>query len=557
MKSHDNNKSMLNQKVLSLPRINLNSRQLCDLELLMNGSFNPLKGFMDEENYLSVVKTMRLTNGELFPIPIVLDIVTPNEYKVNNEIILCDEYGKPLALMKISSIFKPDKVKEAKLIYNSIDPHHPGVNYLFNQTNNFYLGGSIDKLGEVERFDFDDYRQTPAELKEWFLKNKWTKIIGFQTRNPIHKAHYWLIKKAADEIGAKVLVHPVVGVTKEGDIDYITRVRCYIRLYQEHLKKFAKLSLLPLAMRMAGPREALLHMIIRKNYGCTHFIVGRNHADPGNDKNGKPYCQPYEAQELAKKYEKEIGIIVVPFKELVYDEKKKKYLPFDEIKGSKHIKKISGTEFRRLISTNKKIPNWFSFPEVLTEIRRGIKREAKEGLTIFFTGLPSSGKSTISRILYFRLLEMINKKITLLDGDIVRQNLSKGLNFSKEDRIANIKRIGFVASEITKHQGVVICSAIAPQEEARNANRQLISKNGRYIEVYISTPLKLCKQRDPKGLYKKAEMGLIKGFTGVDDKYETPINPEIEIDTSNYSPIECVDMIIKYLKKHQLIKVQS
>jgi len=549
-----NKKLILNQKVLSLPRINLNSRQLCDLELLMNGSFYPLKGFMNEEDYTSVIDKLRLKNNQLFPIPIVLDVSNGKVFKINDEIILCDEYGKPLALMKISSVYRPDKVKEAKLVYNSVDPHHPGVNYLFNQTNDFYLGGSIIQLGDVERFDFNDYRQTPTELKKWFLKNKWTKIIGFQTRNPIHKAHYWLIKNAAKNIGAKVLVHPVVGVTKEGDIDYITRVRCYTELYEEHLKKFAKLSLLPLAMRMAGPREALLHMIIRKNYGCTHFIVGRNHADPGNDKNGKPYFQPYEAQELAKKYEKEIGIIVVPFKELVYDEKKKKYLPFDEIKGSKYIKKISGTEFRRLISTNKKIPSWFSFPEVLTEIRRGIKREAKEGLTIFFTGLPSSGKSTISRILYFRLLEMINKKITLLDGDIVRQNLSKGLGFSRDDRIANIKRIGFVASEITKHQGIAICSAIAPNEEARTYNRRLISSYGHYLEVYISTPFEICKERDVKGLYKKAELGLIKGFTGVDDEYEIPNHPEITIDTTGYSPIECVDIIVKYLKKHKLIK---
>ena len=547
----------IKQKTLSLPRINLNSRQLCDLELLMNGSFFPLEGFMDQESYSSVISKMRLKNNQLFPIPIVLDVINGNDYKINNEIILCDEYGKPLALMKISSVYKPDKLKEAKLVYKTKDLNHPGVNYLMNQTYDYYLGGKITPIEKIDRFDFIEYRQTPEELKSWFKKNKWTKIIGFQTRNPIHKAHYWLIKNAADNFNAKILVHPAVGVTKEGDIDYITRVRCYIELYQKHLKNFAKLSLLPLAMRMAGPREALLHMIIRKNYGCTHFIVGRNHADPGKDKNGKLYYQPYDAQKLAKKYQSEIGLIVIPFKELVYDESKKEYLPIDKIKGSKHIKRISGTEFRKMITTNKRIPNWFSFPEVLTEIRRGVKREVKDGLTIFFTGLPSSGKSTISRMLYFKLLEMVNKKITLLDGDIVRQNLSKGLGFSKEDRITNIKRIGFIASEITKHQGIAICSAIAPHKEARFYNRQLISKYGHYVEIFVSTPLKTCKKRDTKGLYRKAELGLIKGFTGIDDKYEVPINPEIDIDTSNYSPMECVDKIIKHLKKHHLIKILS
>lgn len=557
MESSTKSSKVILRKTLSLPRINLNPRQLCDLELLMNGSFYPLQSFMGEEDYESVIKRMRLKNNKLFPIPVILDVPDGTKYKINDEVILCDEYGKPLSIMKITSVYKPDKFREAKLVYDTDDIHHPGVNYLLNQTYDYYLGGVIKQIGEIERFDFKEYRHTPEQIRGWFKKNNWNKVIGFQTRNPIHKAHYWLIKKASEENYANVLVHPVVGVTREGDIDYITRVRCYIELYDKYLKKFAKLSLLPLAMRMAGPRETLLHMIIRKNYGCTHFIVGRNHADPGRDKNGKLYYHSYAAQELAKKYENEIGIKVLPFKELVYVKNRKRYYPIDSIKDAKNIKKISGTEFRKMITTNRKIPNWFSFPEVLTEIRRGVKREVKNGLTIFFTGLPSSGKSTISRMLYFKLLEIANKKITLLDGDIVRQNLSKGLGFSREDRIANIKRIGFVASEITKHQGIVVCSAIAPHEEARSYNRQLISENGNYVEVYISTPLKTCIKRDTKGLYRKAQKGLIKRFTGVDDKYETPINPEITIDTTNNTPSECVNLIISYLKKHKLIKMYS
>lgn len=550
-----NNKELLviNKKILSLPRINLNPRQLCDLELLMNGAFSPLAGFMDEENYDSVITKMRLKTGAIFPIPIILDVENSKDYKIGSELVLCDEFGKPLALFTISSIYQPNKQKEVKYVYDTTNSYHPGVHYVLRNTHNYYLGGKIKGIDTVDRFDFVEYRHTPKELKTLFANNNWQKIIGFQTRNPLHKAHYSMIRMAAQEYNAKVLLHPIVGLTKEGDIDYITRVKCYIKLFNNHLKDIAKLSLLPLAMRMAGPREAILHAIIRKNYGCTHFIVGRDHAGPGKDLKEKPFYTPYDAQKMVMKYSKEIGIKIIPFDEMVYVEQLKKYIPITLIKKDHTIKRISGTEFRKMIIRNEKIPEWFSFQEIINEIKKGTKKDVRDGLTIFFTGLPCSGKSTIARLLYFKLLECQDKKVTLLDGDIIRQNLSKGLGFSREDRITNIQRIGFVANEITKHRGIAICSAIAPHEEARKKNRHLISNNGTYIEVYVSTPINICKKRDTKALYQKAKLGLLKGFTGVDDSYEKPKNPEITIDTINLSPSKNTDEIIRYLRKYKLI----
>ncbi|OGH10663.1 MAG: adenylyltransferase [Candidatus Levybacteria bacterium RIFCSPHIGHO2_01_FULL_36_15] len=538
---------LLQKKALSLPRVNLNPRQLCDLELLLNGGFSPLDGFMDEKDYKSVVSKMKLANGMLWPIPIVFDVSQSENYKIGEEIVLCDEYGKPLAILSVSSIYKPDKQKEAKFVYGTSDEYHFGVNYLINEVGNYYIGGKVQGISPIERYDFNKYRITPSQLQTWFKKNKWKKIIGFQTRNPIHKAHHAMIKKAAKDYGAKVLIHPTVGVTKDGDIDYITRVRSYIKFHRKYAKNFARLSLLPLAMRMAGPREAVLHAIIRKNYGCTHFIVGRDHAGPGKDSKGIPYYAPYDAQNLALQQEKEIGIKIVPFSEMVYVENEKKYLPQEALKKGHTIKNISGTEFRKRLLNNEQIPEWFSFPEVIEELKKGAPKQKKDGLTIFFTGLPSAGKSTIATMLYFKLLEIQDKKVTFLDGDIVRQNLSKGLSFSKEDRDINITRIGFVANEITKHGGIAVCAAVAPYKAAREKNRRLIKKNGIYIEIFVSTPLATCQKRDIKGLYKKGKMGLAKAVTGIDDPYEAPENPEIKIDTSKLRPAACVNTIIKYL----------
>ena len=540
------------QKSLTLPRLNLSDRQLLDLELILNGGFYPLKGFLNEDDYNSVLDRMRLGNGSVWPMPITLDVEMSTDYKMGGEILLCDKYGNPIATMLIESIFKPDKVREALQVFGTKDEAHPGAQHLLREVKDTYLGGPVRGIGFSPKYDFKELRFHPHELKQWFKDNSWDKVVAFQTRNPTHRAHFELMSSSAKAIGGKVLMHPVAGLTKQGDIDYITRVRSYKRLYEKYMKDFAKLAILPLAMRMGGPREALWHAIIRKNYGATHLIVGRDHAGPGNDSSGKPFYGPYDAQELAQSYENEIGIKIIPQKEHVYVEELDAYLPQESVNPRHTIKNISGTQFRKMLAEGSEIPSWFSFPEVIDELRKSVQHN-KPGIVIFFTGLSGSGKSTISNILSTKLLEIQNRKITILDGDMVRQNLSKGLGFSREDRNTNIERIGFVANEVAKHGGIAVCAAIAPYAEARDKNRSIISKNGTYIEVYVSTSLRVCTERDTKGFYKKAATGKMSGFTGVDDPYEVPENPEIVLDTEKYGPEECADIIIDFLHSKNLI----
>lgn len=498
-------KDLLIEKLENAKKLILTHKQLCDIELLLNGGFSPLEGFMDLETYTSVIDTMRLPSGIVWPIPITLDVNNDKDYQKGEELVLYDKFNEPYALFTITSIYKPDKIKEAKKVYGTTDKHHFGVKQLFESTGDYYLGGKIEGLKEVGHYNFKEYRHSPSVLRNHFKQLGWTKIIGFQTRNPLHKAHYALIKEAADSLEGNVLLHPSVGRTKDDDIDYITRTKCYIHLYKNYMNKFAFLSLLPLAMRMAGPREALLHAIIRRNYGCTHFIIGRDHASPGKDNTGKPYYGEYEAHDLVKSFEKELGIKPVYVKEMVYVKEEKKFIPITKVKKSHTVVRISGTEIRERLKNNKPIPPWFSFPEVIEELRINAIKKREKGLTLFFTGLPSSGKSTLARSLRFKLMDIQNKEISLLDGDIIRETLSKGLGFSKEDRFINITRIGFVANEITRHKGIAICAAIAPYEDARNENRKTISQTGNYVEIYLSTPLDICIKRDVKGLYRKAK----------------------------------------------------
>ncbi len=535
-----------------MKKIKLTERQLCDLELIMNGGFFPLKGFMEEEEYISVIENMRLPSGVLWPIPIILDVDNIDEFSIGDRIQLSDEYGKPIAIINISSIFKLQKDKEVESVYGTSNREHYGVNYIMNKTHKFALGGNVEKINDIDRFDFSEYRHTPEELKKWFKDNNWDKVCAFQTRNPIHKAHFYMIKSVYDNYGIKVLIHPSVGVTNDGDIDYITRVKSYIHIKNKYANDFSQISLLPLAMRMGGPKEALMHAIIRKNYGCTHFIVGRHHAEP-KDSQGNDFYGAYDAQELVKMYEKDIGIEMIPFQEMVYVEDEDKYFEIDKINKNQKIKNISGTEFRKMISEGKEIPSWFSFTEVIEEIKKGYFRNNRDGLTIFFTGLPSSGKSTLAKHLYIKLQEIQERSISLLDGDVVRNNLSQGLGFSKDDRNINIERIGFVANEITKHGGIAICSAIAPYNSSRLKNRELISKHGRYIEIYLSTPLDICINRDVKGLYNSAQNNKGMKMTGIDDPYQVPQRAEIVIDTSQLSIKESIDKILKYLEENKII----
>lgn len=536
-----------------LRRLTLTERQRFDLEQILMGGFAPLNGFLIEEDYRSVVDHMRLSSGEVWPMPIVLDVTEKDEPRIDEKIILCDLFGNPIAYLTIRSMYRPDKLHEARQVYGTEDLTHPGVKYLMQETGDIYVGGPVELIGYAPVHDFKELRYTPAALKEYFTKKGWDKIVAFQTRNPIHRAHYEIVRRSAEKVGGNALIHPVVGLTKEGDIDYISRVRAYKRMYEARMKDDAMLALLPIAMRMAGPREAVWHALIRKNYGATHFIVGRDHAGPGNDAVGKPFYNPYAAQELAKKLEPELGIEIIPMREMAYVESEDAYIPADELKTHHVTKTISGTQFRAMLRKGDDVPEWFSFPEVVDELRKAVQKEQRRGAVVFFTGLSGAGKSTIAHVLYHKLLELKDRSVTMLDGDVVRSHLSKGLGFSKEDRDTNIERIGFVAGEIAKHGGIAICAAIAPYREAREKNRNLISKQGTYLEIFVDAPLDVCEARDTKGLYKKARQGLLKQFTGIDDAYEVPENPELVINSVTTVPDEATQQIIKLLEEKGVV----
>ena len=523
----------------------LSDRQLCDLELILLGAFNPLKGFLSKDDYDSVIRNMRLSNGKLWPLPITLDVDNQFVEKIEKglKITLKDKEGFSLASLKINDIWQPDLKNEALSVYGTTDTKHPGVHYLLKTSNKNYISGTIEKVSSPHHYDYKNLRHSPDELKGIFKNKKWDKVIAFQTRNPMHKAHFELTMRAMKELNANLLVHPAVGMTKPGDVNHYTRTRCYNHIMNEYPKNSAFLSLLPLAMRMGGPKETLLHAIIRKNYGCTHLIVGRDHAGPGLDSNNKPFYGPYEAQEMLEKYQDELGIEMVPFKFMVFIPKSEKYKAIDEITDNEEYKTLSGTELRQLLDEGKGIPKWFTFKSVADELERSNPPLTKRGLTIFFTGLSGSGKSTLANGLVTKLLEEGSRPITLLDGDVVRTHLSSELGFSKEHRSINIKRIGYVASEITKNGGVAICAPIAPYEEDRRFNRELISNEGGYIEIFVNTPLEKCEERDSKGLYALAREGKIKEFTGISDPYEEPKEAEIVVNSSSENPEVLVQKI--------------
>ncbi len=529
----------------------LTPRQICDLDLLMNGAFSPLDGFMKEADYDGVCKDMRLESGVLWPMPITLDVTEAfaEQLKTGKRIALRDQEGVLLATMDVEEIWRPDLVSEAKQVYGTNDDMHPAVAFLQNRSNPVYVGGRIYGIEPPTYYDFKLLRDSPSELRGRFRKLGWRRIVAFQTRNPLHRAHQELTFRAAKEAEANLLIQPVVGMTKPGDIDHFTRVRCYEHVLEQYPEQTTQLSLLNLAMRMAGPREALWHAIIRKNYGCTHFIVGRDHAGPGNDRNGKPFYGPYDAQELFKQYEEEMDITMVPFRNMVYVENKAEYLADDETQPTDKVLNLSGTEFRRRLQEGLDIPEWFSYPKVVEELRRAHPPKHRQGFTVFFTGLSGSGKSTVANALMVKLLEEGSRPVTMLDGDVVRKHLSSELTFSKEHRDLNIRRIGYVASEITKNGGIAICAPIAPYAATRRQVREMITPYGGFLETWVSTPIEVCEVRDRKGLYAKARAGLLKGFTGIDDPYEVPQNAEIVIDTGELSPDLAAHRVLITLEK--------
>ncbi len=542
----------------NLPSHDLTPRQICDLELLMNGGFNPLKGFLSEADYTSVVETMRTADGALWPIPITLDVNEKfaDTIELGQDIALRDQEGVILATMTITDKWVPNKAREAEMVFGADDSAHPAVNYLHNQAGNVYLGGPITGLQQPVHYDFRARRDTPNELRAYFRKMGWRKVVAFQTRNPLHRAHQELTFRAAKEAQANLLIHPVVGLTKPGDVDHFTRVRCYEAVLDQYPASTTGMSLLNLAMRMAGPREAVWHGLIRKNHGCTHFIVGRDHAGPGNNSQGEDFYGPYDAQDLFREHQEEMGIEMVDFKHMVWVAERAQYEAIDEIKDKDDVTilNISGTELRRRLAEGLEIPEWFSFPQVVAELRRTKPARDKQGFTVFMTGFSGSGKSTIANALLVKLMEMGGRPVTLLDGDIVRKNLSSELGFSKEHRDLNIRRIGYVASEITKNGGIAICAPIAPYATTRRAVREDIETFGAFIEVHVATSIEECERRDRKGLYKLAREGKIKEFTGISDPYDVPANPEMTLETENVDVDNCAHQVILKLESMGLIK---
>jgi sulfate adenylyltransferase len=537
-------------KARDLQSWDLTPRQLCDIELLLNGAFSPLTGFLTQADYDRVVESMRLGDGTLWPMPVTLDVseAFAETLSAGQEIALRDQEGVLIATLSVEDVWTPDKALEARGVFGTEDATHPGVHYLMHQAHPVYVGGSLRGVESPIHYDFRHLRDTPAELRTRFAKLGWRKIVAFQTRNPMHRAHQELTFRAAREVEANLLIQPVVGLTKPGDVDHFTRVRCYEHLLGHYPEQTTALSLLPLAMRMAGPREALWHALIRKNHGCTHFIVGRDHAGPGKDSQGNDFYGPYDAQEMMKEYKDEIGIEMVPFQMVVYVEDRAQYVPVDETREGESVLNISGTEFRRRLQEGLEIPHWFSYPNVIQELRKTHPPRHRQGFTIFFTGLSGSGKSTIANALMVKLMELGGRRVTLLDGDVVRQNLSSELGFSREHRDLNILRIGYVASEISKNGGIAICAPIAPYTATRRTVRDSIETVGGFVEIHVATPIETCEERDRKGLYAKARAGIIKEFTGISDPYEAPESPEMVIDTREVTPDQAAHRIIVKLE---------
>lgn len=534
---------------------NLNARQLCDLEMLLNGSFSPLCRFLGERDYESVCTTMRLANGTLWPMPVTLDVTAEfaRQLGVGESVALRDPEGVMLAALRVEEVWKPDRLAEADMVFGTTDTEHPGVAYLLQQTNPYYISGELEGVQLPTHYDFKTLRQTPSELRREFALLGWRRVVAFQTRNPMHRAHFELTLRAAKKVQANLLIHPSVGMTKPGDVDHYTRVRCYQNVLPHYPMNTAKLALLPVAMRMGGPRECVWHAIIRKNHGCTHLIVGRDHAGPGQNSKGKPFYGPYDAQQLLRKHEREIGVGMLPFNMMVYLDEQARYVPEDEVPEGARSMSISGTELRRRLMVGADIPEWFTFPEVAVELRRSHPPRHKQGFTVFFTGLSGAGKSTTANALMVKLLEMGGRPVTLLDGDLVRKNLSSELGFTREHRDLNIRRIGFVASEITKNGGIAICAPIAPYDTVRKEVRNLIQRGGGFVLVHVATPLEICELRDRKGLYAKARAGIVKQFTGISDPYDVPLDAEVTIHTTETTPDEAAQEILLYLEREGYI----
>ncbi len=538
-----------------LTSIDLDARPLSDLELLLTGGLSPLTGFLGRADYESVVESMRLADHTLWPVPIVLpvDRDLAGRLTVGEEVALRDPEGVVLAILTVGDVWEPDKAREAELVYGTTDERHPGVRALMARPS-FCVGGEVVGLQLPVHYDFKTLRLTPRDVRTYAARFGWQRLVSFTTRNPLHRAHVEMTRRACREHNANLLLHPVVGPTQPGDVYHFVRVRCYRKVAQRYPQDLMLFGLLPAAMRMAGPREALQHAIVEKNHGCSHIIVGRDYAGPTVEEGEAPFYPPYAAQELLAAHSDELGIEMIPFRKMVYVPEEERYLVEDEVPEGARTAEISGCGLRCYLQKGLPVPSWYSYPEVVEELKKAYPPRSKRGFTVFFTGLSGAGKSTIANVLRTRLLEVGDRPVTLLDGDIVRRHLSSELGFTREHRDLNVQRIGYVASEITKNGGIAICAPIAPYERTRQFNREMISEYGGYIEVHVATPLDVCEGRDRKGHYAKARAGLIKEFTGISDPYEEPKRAEVSIDTTHLNPDEAAQQLLHYLRKEGWIE---
>lgn len=545
----------------TLPSVQVSERVACDLELLATGAFSPLDRFMGKADYQRVLDEMRLVDGApfygaLFPLPITLPVEPSADIRVGNDIALRNAKNELLAVMTIEEAYEWDKAEYSQKALGSTDPRHP-LTAEMARWGSVNISGKLQVLQLPTHYDYTEIRLTPAQVRERVASYGHQNVVAFQTRNPLHRVHEELTKRAAQSVDGVLLLHPVVGMTKPGDVDHFTRVRTYKALAEHYYDPDRiLLSLLPLAMRLAGPREAIWHAIIRRNYGANHLIVGRDHAGPGNDSTGKPFYGPYDAQELVAKHEAELGVKMVPFLQFVYLPEEDRYEEVNKVPAGTKTADISGTQVRNdYLNAGRLLPDWFTRPEVAEILAESYPPRHKQGVAIWFTGLSGAGKSTTAEVLT-QLLLQFGRTLTVLDGDVVRTHLSKGLGFSKEDRDTNIRRIGWVAAEIVRHGGTAICAAISPYRAIRNEVRAMVGSD-HFVEVYVDTPIEVCETRDYKGMYAKARRGEIKGFTGIDDPYEPPEHPEIALDTVNCTPEENARKIIEYLLKQGLLRVNG
>lgn len=552
----------LQAEAATLRDITLTERQLCDLELILTGGFSPLEGFMNECDYNSVVDTLRLSDGTLFPMPITLDVSSDDikrlELSPATRIVLRDPRDdEALAILTVEDIYTYDRVKEAIQVFGADDPAHPSVTYLRNRVKEYYVGGKVQAIQTPAHFDYVAFRYTPAELRAHFKKLSWRRVVAFQTRNPMHRAHRELTVRAARQQQANILVQPVVGLTKPGDVDHYTRVRVYQAIMAKYPNGMAHLALLPLAMRMAGPREALWHAIIRKNFGATHFIVGRDHAGPGKNSQGKDFYGPYDAQELVERFKDELQIEMVPFQQMTYVPATDEYVPVDEIPDGTQTLNISGTELRRRLKTGAAIPDWFSYEVVVATLRESYPPRNKQGFVLFLTGLYNSGKDAIAKALQVALNEQGGRSVSLLLGESIGDDSNPKLDLTSEERHENLQRIAFVASELARAGAAVISAPTAPAERSRALVKEKIVSSsgagGNFFLVHVATPLVHCERTDRRGLYAQARSGAISGFVGVDVEYETPKQADLVVDVSVQTIPAIVHSIILLLETSSLI----